>query len=46
MDLNVTLRDAAKSKRGRLDFVRKSWDTDRLTRVDLHRKWSHISEVR
>ena len=43
----MTLRDDKKSKRVRLDFVRKSWDTDRLTcPIDLHRKWSYVTGVR
>ena len=43
----MTLRDDAKSKPARLDFVRKSWDTHRLTRpIDLHRKWSYVTDVR
>lgn len=41
------LRDETKSKRARLDFVRKTWDTDRLTRpIDLHRRWSYATDVR
>jgi hypothetical protein len=46
-ELDVTLRDDAKLNRARLDFVRKSFDSDRLTRpIDLHRKWSCVTEVR
>jgi hypothetical protein len=42
----VTLRDAI-TNHNRLDFVRKSWDSNRLTRpTDLHRKWSFIDQVR
>jgi hypothetical protein len=47
IELNVTLRDASKARIPELDFVRKSWDADRLTRpIDLHRRWSYVSEVR
>jgi hypothetical protein len=46
-EFDVTLSDDAKSKRARLDFVRKSWDIDRLTRpIDLHRKWSYVTGLR
>jgi hypothetical protein len=42
----VTLRDAS-ADRTRLDFVRKSRDSDRLTRpIDLRRKWTFIGDVR
>ena len=45
--MDVTLRDDKKSKRARLDFVRKSWDADRLTRpIDLHRRWSYVTGLR
>jgi hypothetical protein len=41
------VRDDAKSKRARMDFVRKSWDIAPLTRpIDLHRKWSYVKGVR
>ncbi len=46
MELDVTMRDGAKSKRGRLDFVRNSRGADRLTRpIDLARKWSFTTDV-
>lgn len=45
--MDVTLRDDGRSRRARLDFVRKSWDTDRLTRpIDLHRRWSYVTGLR
>ena len=41
------MRDDAKSKRARLDFVRNSRGADRLTRpIDLARKWSYVTGVR
>jgi len=47
IELNVTLRDDSKAIIPELDFVRKSWDIDRLTRpIDLHRRWSYVSGVR
>lgn len=42
----MTLRDAS-ADRTRLDFVRKSRDSNRLTRpIDLRRKWTFIGDVR
>ncbi len=41
------MRDDAKSKRARLDFVRNSRGADLLTRpIDLARKWDYITDVR
>jgi hypothetical protein len=46
MGLDVTMHDDAKSKRDRLDFVRNSRGSDRLTRpIDLTRKWSYVTDV-
>lgn len=43
----MTLRDEQKRDRAWQDFLRKSWDADRLTRpVDLHRRWSYVTSVR
>jgi hypothetical protein len=42
----VTLRDANRDGSW-LDFLRKSWDIDRITRpIDLHRRWNFIQEIR
>lgn len=42
----MTLRDA-REERIRLDFLRKSWDTDRIARpIDLSRKWNFVRDVR
>jgi hypothetical protein len=46
-ELDVTMRDDGKSKRTRLDSVRNSRGSDRLTRaIDLARKWSCVTDVR
>jgi hypothetical protein len=46
-ELDVTMRDDGKSKRARLDSVRNSRGSDRLTRpIDLVRKWSYVTDVR
>ena len=45
--LDVTMRDDAKSKGARLDAVRNSRGADRLSRpIDLARKWSYVTDVR
>ncbi len=45
--LDVTMRDDAKSKGARLDVLRNSRGADRLTRpIDLARKWSYVTDVR
>lgn len=42
----MTLRDAAKNNRERLDSVRNSRGGDRITRpIDLRRRWSCVAEV-
>ena len=46
-ELDVTLRDAKKSDRERLDSVRNSKGADRITRpIDLRRRWSYVTDVR
>jgi hypothetical protein len=46
-ELDVTLRDAKKSERDRLDSVRNSKGADRITRpIDLSRRWSYVTDVR
>jgi len=43
----VTLRDAAKHDRERLDSVRNSRGADRISRpIDLRRRWSYVDDVR
>lgn len=43
----MTLRDAAKSERERLDSVRNSSGADRITRpIDLRRRWTYVTDVR
>jgi len=43
----VTLRDAAKYNRERLDSVRNSKGADRITRpIDLRRRWTYVTDVR
>ena len=43
----MTMRDDRKSKGARLDSVRNSRGSDRLTRpIDLARKWSFVTDVR
>jgi hypothetical protein len=45
--MDVTLRDAAKHDRERLDSVRSSSGADRITRIiDLRRRWSYVADVR
>ena len=47
VELDVTMRDEAKTRRDRLDFVRNSRGSDGLTRpIDLARKWSYVTDVR
>jgi hypothetical protein len=46
-ELDVTLRDDPESPHARLDFVRKSWDIERLTRpIDMPRRWSYVTDIR
>jgi hypothetical protein len=46
-ELAVTLRDAAKYDRERLDSVRNSKGADRITRpIDLRRRWSYVTDLR
>lgn len=43
----MTLRDAAKCERERLDSVRNTKGADRITRpIDLLRRWTHVADVR
>lgn len=43
----MTLRDAAKLERDRLDSVRNSKGMDRITRpIDLRRRWTYVTDVR
>src|ERR1700722_9342407 len=43
----MTLRDAAKQDRARLDSVRNSRGADRITRpIDLRRRWTYVADVR
>ncbi|MCC6486640.1 MAG: hypothetical protein IT364_04005 [Candidatus Hydrogenedentes bacterium] len=43
----MTLRDAAKYERDRLDSVRNSKGSDRITRpIDLRRRWTYVTNIR
>lgn len=43
----MTLRDAAKLDRERLDSVRNSKGSDRITRpIDLRKRWTYVADVR
>jgi hypothetical protein len=45
--LDVTLRDAAKYDRERLDSVRNAQGADRISRpIDLRRRWTYVTDVR
>lgn len=42
----MTLRDAAKNERERLDSVRNSKGADRITRpIDLRRRWTYVTDL-